>query len=329
MTVDMLLVVCGGIAITLVVMGFYTLSLRQKSALSSRLRTYAEIEGEAADASAAAQPAGSPVSNLLRILLGRRYMEQLAKELAQADVPLRPSEYLLLRLLVGAIGFLVGYYVLEFFHSGLFLALLGVLLPTVVLRIRQQQRRTRFSRQLADALMLLVSSLRSGYSFLKGLELVAAEMDDPIAKELKRALREVHLGTTLDQALLNLSNRINNTDLEIIVGAFLVQREVGGNLTELMEKVAETIRERLRIQGDIRVLTAQGRISGLVVSAIPFIVFGLIMLINPGYFAIMLEPPMFRIGTLAVPLGVLLLGLAVILQALGALWISRIVAIKL
>jgi len=161
------------------------------------------------------------------------------------------------------------------------------------------------------------------------LELVAAEMDDPIAKELKRALREVHLGTTLDQALLNLSNRINNTDLEIIVGAFLVQREVGGNLTELMEKVAETIRERLRIQGDIRVLTAQGRISGLVVSAIPFIVFGLIMLINPGYFAIMLEPPMFRIGTLAVPLGVLLLGLAVILQALGALWISRIVAIKL
>jgi len=313
----------------LFVVGFYTLSVRQKQQLKSRIHTYAETEKEMLHGGLDEVEGHSLSASILRGLIGRSYMERIARDLVQADVPLRPSEYLFLHLMLGAAGFLLGYYGLEFLHSGLVLGLTGLVLPTIVLRIRQGQRRAKFARQLADALMLLVSSLRSGYSFLKGMELVATEMDDPISKELKRTLREVHLGTTVDQALQNLSNRVNNTDLEIIVGAFLVQRDVGGNLTELMEKVAETIRERLRIQGDIRVLTAQGRISGVIVAAIPFLIFGLIMLINPTYFAIMLEPPAFHVGPLAVPLGVVLLIVAMILQLLGVLWIFRIVSIKI
>jgi tight adherence protein B len=329
MTPDLFLVVCTVIAIMMLVMGFYTWSARHKAQLTSRIRTYAEIEKEAAATTAVEQKASGRASNVLQVLLGHRFMEQLAKDLAQADVPLRAFEYLLLQVCGGVAGFLTGYYVLNFLHSGLILGLFGFLAPAIFLRIRRQQRRTKFARQLADALMLLVSSLRSGYSFLKGMELVASEMDDPISKELKRTLREVHLGTTVDQALLNLSNRINNTDLEIVVGAFLVQRDVGGNLTELMEKVAETIRERIRIQGDIRVLTAQGRLSGVVVSAIPFVVFLMITLTNPGYFAVMLEPPTFRVWGMSIPLGVAMLIGAVFLQMLGALWIFRIVNIKL
>jgi tight adherence protein B len=325
MTTDLFLVICAGISALLLVLGLYTLSVHRKEQLASRIRTYAEIEKEAAIATAAEHPGSR---SFLRTLLGQRYVESLARSLAQADVPLRPIEYLLLHVVLGAIGFLLGYYVLEFLHSGLILGLFGAVLPTVFLRIRQNQRQVKFGRQLADALMLLVSSLRSGYSFMKGLELVASEMDDPISKELKRTLREVHLGTTVDRALLNLAARVNNSDLEIVVGAFLVQRDVGGNLTELLEKVAETIRERLRIQGDVRVLTAQGRMSGFVVSAIPFFVFGMIMLTNPGYFAIMLQPPMFQVGNVAVPLGVVVLILALLLQILGALWIFRIVTIK-
>jgi len=329
MTFDLLLVIFAGIAITLFVIGLYTLSVRHKALLTSRVSTYAEIEREAAATTAAEHPASSAGSSILRTLLGRRYMERLAHDLAQADLPLRPVEYLFLHFVLSAVGFVLGYYVLEFLHSGLILALLGLLTPTIFLRVRQQQRRAKFGRQLADALMLLVSSLRSGYSFLKGLELVASEMDDPISKELKRTLREVHLGTTVDHALLNLAGRINNPDLEIVIGAFLVQRDVGGNLTELLEKVAETIRERVRIQGDIRVLTAQGRLSGLVVAALPFVVFGLIMLANPSYFTVMLQPPMLQVGNIAVPFGVALMSLAVFLQAIGALWILRIVSIKI
>src|SRR5207249_6111463 len=110
----------------------------------------------------------------------------------------------------------------------------------------------------------LRNSLRSGYGFLKGLEVLAKEMSDPIAKELHRMLREVNLGATVDQALLNLGRRVNSQDLDIVISAYLIQKDVGGNLTEIMEKVAVTIRERLRIQGDVRVLTTQVNILGFV-----------------------------------------------------------------
>lgn len=327
---DILLVISTGLAIALVVVGLYNFSVSRKQRLAQRIRTYAETEEETERSSGPAAPADRTISGpLWRVLLGRSYLERLAQELMQADVPMRASEYLLLQVVLGAAGFLIGFWGTGFLHSGLILGLLGPVLPTGFLRLRQRQRRVKFARQLADALMLLVSSLRSGYSFLKGIELVAAEMDDPIAKELKRTLREVQLGSTVDQALLNLAHRVNNSDLEIVVSAFLVQRDVGGNLTELMEKVAETIRERLRIEGDIRVLTAQGRISGAIVTAVPIVVFVAILLINPGYFAVMFQGPFFKVGPFTVPLGMALLSGAVVLQAIGALWIYRIISIKL
>ena len=177
--------------------------------------------------------------------------------------------------------------------------------------------------------MLLTNSLRSGYGFLKGLELIAKEMDDPISKELNRMLREVNLGATIDQALLNLGRRINSQDLDIVVGAYLVQKDVGGNLTEIMEKVAETIRERLRIQGDIRVLTAQGRLSGLIVGLLPAALATLFWFWVPDYFHPLLGPPMVSLGGhLELPMGVLLLLGAFCLQLVGGYWIYKIISIK-
>ncbi|HUK81912.1 MAG TPA: type II secretion system F family protein, partial [Verrucomicrobiae bacterium] len=260
---------------------------------------------------------------------GRSYMQRLEEDLTRADIPVRTSEYILLRVVLAGLGFVVGLYGLGYVHSGVFLAIAGYVVPAIFVRVHQNRRRTKFVAQLADALMLLTNSLRSGYGFLKGLELIAKEMNDPIAKELNRVLREVNLGATVDQALLNLGKRINSQDLDIVISAYLIQKDVGGNLTEIMEKVAETIRERLRIQGDIRVLTAQGRLSGLIVGLLPIALFLFLLMRAPDYFKPMFGPPeMSLLGGLSVPVGLLWLLAAFGWQLLGGYFIYRIINIK-
>jgi tight adherence protein B len=315
--------------ITLLVYGLYLMLGRKKAILAERLETYAGIEEEAALAADAELRNLSPVPRLLHVLLGRGYMQRLEEDLARADIPMRPSEYFLLRLVLAAVGFLFGWQGLNYIHSGIILGLAGYVIPGAFVRVHQHRRRAKFVTQLADALMLLTNSLRSGYGFLKGLELIAKEMNDPIAKELNRVLREVNLGESVDQALLNLGKRINSQDLDIVISAYLIQKDVGGNLTEIMEKVAETIRERLRIQGDIRVLTAQGRLSGLIVGLLPLALFFFFLIRAPDYFAPMFGPPMYPLlGGLSLPAGVVLLLVAFLWQLLGGYFIYRIINIK-
>lgn len=309
--------------------GLYLRANRRRAILEERLETYATIEEEAARTTLAELQPSSQVPRLFRMLLGSGYMTHLEDDLARADIPMRPSEYLLLRVVLAAFGFLVGRYGLGYLHSGIILAVCGYVVPKFVVRAHQNRRRAKFVKQLADALMLLTNSLRSGYGFVKGLELVAKEMSDPISKELNRMLREVNLGVTVDDALLNLGRRVNSQDLDIVIGAYLVQKDVGGNLTEIMEKVAETIRERLRIQGDVRVLTTQGKLSGLVVGLLPFAVVGILMLYAPDYFSSMFGPPIWgHVMGHNVPLGVILLAAGVCLQLMGAYVIYKVINIK-
>ena len=309
--------------------GFYLRATRRRAILEERLETYATIEEEAARTTQSELQPSSQVPRLFRMLLGSGYMTHLEDELARADVPMRPSEYLLVRVVLAAFGFLVGRYALGYLHSGIILAVCGFVVPAFVVRSYQNRRRAKFVRQLADALMLLTNSLRSGYGFVKGLELVAKEMSDPISKELNRMLREVNLGVNVDDALLNLGRRVNSQDLDIVIGAYLVQKDVGGNLTEIMEKVAETIRERLRIQGDVRVLTTQGKLSGLVVGLLPFAVVGILLLYAPDYFGSMFGPPMMgHLFGHDLPMGVVLLFVGLCLQLVGAFVIYKVISIK-
>ena len=315
--------------IVLVVYGLYLMFGRRKAILAQRLEAYTGIEEEAAITTNVELQQLNPVPRVMHVLLGRSYMQRLEDELARADIPMRTSEYILLRLVLAAVGFVVGLYGLGYVHSGIILAVAGFVSPAIFVRVHQNRRRTKFVTQLADALMLLTNSLRSGYGFLKGLELIAKEMNDPISKELNRVLREVNLGATVDQALMSLGKRIHSQDLDIVISAYLIQKDVGGKLTEIMEKVAETIRERLRIQGDIRVLTAQGRLSGMIVGLLPVALFFFFLLRAPDYFKPMLGPPEISLlGGLTVPMGVLLLLGAFAWQLLGGYFIYRIINIK-
>jgi tight adherence protein B len=327
-TLILICVLVAGAVIALVY-GLYQIMGRKKALLADRVEAYTSIEEEAAIAAEAELHPTEPVPKIVGMLLGQSYMQKVEDNLMQADIAMRPTEYILLRLVLAAAGFMLGYFGTGYTHSGIILAVAGYILPAVFVRIHQTRRRNKFVSQLADALMLLTNSLRSGYGFLKGLELVAKEMNDPISKELNRMLREINLGSTVDQALQNLGRRINSPDLDIVISAYLVQKDVGGNLTEIMEKVAETIRERIRIQGDIRVLTAQGKLSGMIVGSLPVVLFLFFILKTPDYFAPMFGPPIFTlIGGLNVPAGVLLLIGGVIWQIIGAYIIYRIITIK-
>jgi tight adherence protein B len=329
MTPVFLIIVFGAITVGLFIYGMSVAFGRRKAVIAERLETYASIEEEAALSADAEIRGMSPVPKLFHVLLGRSYMQRLEDDLAQADIPMKPSEYILVRLVLAAIGYLFGLYGMGFIHSAIFLAVLGFFIPSIAIKFYQRRRRTKFVSQLADALMLLTNSLRSGYGFLKGLELIAKEMGDPIGKELNRMLREVSLGATVEQALLNLGRRVNSQDLDIVISAFLIQKDVGGNLTEIMEKVAETIRERIRIQGDIRVLTAQGRLSGLIVGLLPVGLFLFFVLRAPDYFQPLLSSPKISFfAGLAVPVGVLMLVGAFLWQVVGGYFIYRIINIR-
>ena len=315
-------------AILLLGYGVYLQVTRRRTILAERLETYASIEEEAARTTDSELQKLGQLPRFLHMVFGPGYMSRLEENLARADIPMRPTEYLLLRGVLVAVGYLIGRYGLGYLHSGIILAVVGFIAPIMFVRVHQNRRRSKFVRQLADALMLLTNSLRSGYGFLKGLELVAKEMSDPISKELNRMLREVNLGTTVDDALLNLGRRVNSQDMDIVIGAYLVQKDVGGNLTEIMEKVAETIRERLRIQGDVRVLTTQGKLSGFIVGLMPFVVFLILILSAPDYFSTMFGPPTHNIIGYDIPVGVLLMLGAVGWQLIGAYMIYKIVSVK-
>jgi tight adherence protein B len=316
-------------SVVLLAYGLYQFFGRGKARVAQRLETYTNLEEEAALAAQAELRGTAPVPQLFRMLLGRGYLQKVEESLLQADIAMRPTEYILLRLVLAAVGFMVGLYGTGYVHSGLLLAVAGYIIPAFFVRTHQNRRRAKFVSQLADALMLLTNSLRSGYGFLKGLELVANEMGDPISKELHRMLREVNLGASIESAMQNLGRRINSPDLDIVISAYLVQKDVGGNLTEIMEKVAETIRERLRIQGDIRVLTAQGKLSGLIVGSLPIVLLLFFVIKTPDYFAPMIGPPMYTlIGGLTVPVGILVLIGGAIWQVIGAYIIYKIITIK-
>jgi tight adherence protein B len=189
--------------------------------------------------------------------------------LEQANLPLRPAEAL---FFYGAGVALVGAVVVATAPTlavGLIFAVLLAIVPIVLVRQLRKKRLKAFEAQLPDTLNLLSGSLRAGYSFLQGLEAVAQETSDPMARELRRVLAEARLGRPLEEALADVAVRMESTDFDWSVMAIRIQREVGGNLAELLQTVAETMVERSRLRGEVKALTAEGRISGIIMGLLP------------------------------------------------------------
>lgn len=242
----------------------------------------------------------------------------LRDELARADLKLKVSEWQMIQLATVVVMGLVGFIVFRAPLLAILVSIFGFFLPRFYLRFRQGARLTAFGRMLSDAIVMMANSLRAGYSFLQSMEVLSQEMPDPIASEFRRVVREVGLGLTQSQALGNLYRRIPSSDLDMMITAINVQQEVGGNLAEILDTLAHTIRERNRIQGEIRVLVAQQMLAGYVITFLPVGLAIVLFLLNRDYMSQLYTDPC----------GWIMVGTSVVMVALGFFAIQKIVNIE-
>jgi tight adherence protein B len=274
---------------------------------------------------------GRAAASVDRVVEQRDWGTDMARELARADLQLRPSEYLAIRIaaIVGTpiVVYLLGMTVLPALTNPFALLIAGILgwwVPRFYVNRRKSRRLNAFNDHLADTITLVANALRAGASFLQAIELVVRETQPPISTEFNRVIREVNLGLPFEQALNNMVRRVRSEDLELMTTAITIQHQVGGNLAEILDSIAFTIRERIRIMGEIRVLTAQQRMSGYVVAGLPIFLVLILSVIAPSFME-----PMFGDPTVfGIPVGVIILALGGIMMGVGFLLIRRIVDIE-
>ena len=298
--------------------------------VSSRLERYASARGQ--ESSDGDEEKESVVmAGLSRVMETQDLSARLSTELARADLKLRPAEFVAFWIacpfVFVAFAFIVGF-VIPTLQNPIALALIfavGAYFPRFYLRFRQGRRLRAFGQQLPDTITLLANSLRAGSSFLQGIELVTREARPPISEEFEHVVREMALGVALQPALNNLARRVASEDLELMVTAINIQSQVGGNLATVLDSIAYTIRERIRIQGEIQTLTAMQRYSGYVITLLPVGLAGILFLISPTYIVPMLQRPPEIFG---LPTGMIFFGIGLISMGVGYLLIRRIVDIK-
>jgi len=256
------------------------------------------------------------------VLLGREWAAKTALDLDQADLRLRVGEYVALRFGCAVLFFALAFMLISSRPAamalGAVLGVVGYLAPAFLVRHRKEKRRRMLEGQLEEALTLTASSLKAGFGLLQSLDLAAQHLKHPLATELKRTIHDINVGSATEEALVALSERAGSYDLEIVVTAILIQRTVGGNLAEILDTVAHTMRERARIRGQIRSMTSQQRMTGFILAFMPVGIAGVLFLVSNDYIT-----PLFT--TLA---GRVLLVGAGVMETIGALVIKRILAIE-
>ncbi|MBI4673627.1 MAG: type II secretion system F family protein [Chloroflexi bacterium] len=316
LTLPMVMAFVFAASILVLFLGLDRVLAGRNEIIETRLDRYA---GRAAPASAQAQKEGGRFDGLVDEKRG----SSIATELARADLRLTPGEYVALNLGSIAFGAFLGLLVGGGISvSGFVFALLGALLgfyaPRLYVRIAQGRRLNAFNGQLGDTIVLLSNSLRSGYSLLQSMETAAKELSNPMSAELGRVTREIGLGLTIQEALANMYRRMPSDDLDLLITAINVQHEVGGNLAEILDNIAHTIRERIRIKGEIRTITAQQRLSGYLLSILPVILGFIMYLLNPEYISRMWKDTC----------GLIMLGTGAFMIFLGYLAIRKITNIE-
>jgi tight adherence protein B len=242
-------------------------------------------------------------------------VDRLDLLMMQANVKYTMGFFLLLSLLLGMTGHLAVALLTRNSALALILAAAAAALPYLTLRSRKNKRMVRFEKQLPDGLGLIARALRAGHAFTSGMKLAAEEFVDPLGPEFAETLDEINFGVSVADALKNLSVRVDCPDLKFFVVSVILQRETGGNLSEIIEGLAHLMRERFRFRGKVRVLTAEGRLSGKVLVAIPIVMFGAMYLLNPDYAGQLVHDPAGRMMAYGA-LGLMVVGVLVMKRIL-------------
>jgi len=295
----------GGIILLLLIIGAIITYTSEKSVVEKRLETYLkedELEYEYLTfEDQEEKEADGFITRLLdRSIQGTDYATGISQELAQADIKLKPGEYTAILIisifLTAAFGFFFGGGTNQMVSSIIFTvagAILGSRIPKIFVRRQQDKRLKAFNNQLSDMLTLMVNGLRAGFATMQSLEAVSKQLPAPISTEFRRVVQEMQLGLSMEEALNNLMRRIPSPDLDLVVTAMNVQREVGGNLAEILDTIGYTIRERIRIKGEIRVITAQVVYSGRFLAFMPVILAAALWLVSRDYLMELFKEPMW------------------------------------
>jgi tight adherence protein B len=311
------------LAVLLLVVGLVVTLRSERSLVDQRLESYLEAKEENAQAQAERKNTTTALTNWITQRIETTNMgDNIARELARADLKLKSGEYIVLTVASSLFTALFAFF---FFGGSFFFAFLGLIfgifIPRFVVGFQQGKRLAKFNDQLPDMLNLMVNGLRTGFSALQAMEAVSRELPSPISDEFRRVVQEMQLGVPMEGALENLQRRIASDDLDLAVTAINIQREVGGNLAEILGTIAYTVRERIRIHGEIRAVTAQVKYSGRFLALMP-IVLGLALWgLNRDYMLQFFEPPAMC--------GYIILGVAGVMLAAGYVVLNKIGTIEI
>src|SRR5690606_7246399 len=280
----------GLVAVVILIAGIVSIRSERQEQIEERLERYTTeysstaLAGREDDPEAAEAEVSLLTQRLDSALAERNFAKKWRVQLARADLKLTVAEYFSLHIISGLGVFLVSWFII-FGNpiAGAAAGIAGLFIPRFYVARKQGQRLKAFENQLPDTIGLWVNALRSGYSVLQAMEAIAREAPEPTSTEFRRVVQEVQLGVPMDAALEHLLNRMPSEDMDLVNTAVNIQREVGGNLAEILEAIAHTIRERIKLKGEIRVLTSQGRITGWLISLLPIILTVFLMILSPGY----------------------------------------------
>lgn len=327
---DVLLVIIALTVILAVFSLIVGLRTSRRSAMEERLDSF-RSERAAAEVSPQQQQQEGPVLRkrsysglpILSTFIGQlRGSEQVALSLEKAGLPLRVGEYYMIRYVAALVFFVLPFIFTRSLFAivlGLGAAVLGYALPAIWVGSKKNSRAKKINTQMVEMLGMVANSLKSGYGLMQSFEFAANQLDPPLATEVKRMMRDANLGMSGEDALQAMGDRIDSPDLEMVLTAINIQRSVGGNLAEILEGVAFTMRERERIRGEISTLTSQQRMTGIIIGGLPIGMGLLFMLINPEYMGLLFTTSA----------GQIMLVLAVVLEFLGAMSMKKILAIEI
>ncbi|MFZ0547630.1 MAG: type II secretion system F family protein [Candidatus Promineifilaceae bacterium] len=322
------LIILGGIAMLMIMGSGIALISGSRSTVDERLEEFVGT-GEIIDFEPERAIREDNVADRLdKSMANRGFFQKIKARLSKADLKLRVAEYILFQFVSAAVVGILAYFVFgRLLVMGIIGAIFGLFIPGIYVGFIAKKRINAFDNQLSDTLNLWVNALRSGYSVLQGMEAIATELPPPVSVEFERVVQEVRLGLSVSQALGNMLRRVPSEDLDLVITAVNIQREVGGNLAEVLDTISFTIRERVRIKGEIRTLTAQGRLSGWIISFLPLALGLILFAINPEYMSqlwIKEDPIILNF----LPCGWIVIGIGMTMMIIGMVAIQKIVDIE-
>jgi len=320
---EFFLIGIGIFVFAVVIIELVNFAIRNSSSAKSgkirkRLRKYSYVDGGEEGADILKKRIYSEVPFFNRLLQNTPGVAKLEQLVMQANVKYPMGFYVLLALLLAAIGYMGGRFFLRDQYQSLLLMVTCGFLPFVYLSYLKRKRVEKFKRQLPDGMDLIARALKAGHAFSGGMSLAADEFDDPLGPEFAETLDEINYGVSVGDALKNLAARVDCGEIKYFVVGVILQRETGGNLAELMETLAGLIRERFKFDGKVKTLTAEGRISAVILILLPIGIFGYLWLTNPNFLAPLITEPVGKL---------MILG-AIIMMIIGAFVMKKMVDIK-